>query len=341
MGALASVAMCVIMGATSFSAATASSSTVAAINPHTLHFATVVKDTGVAWFNEMYSGEEVFAKKTGVHVTQTGPATATAEGQLAIIESLIPTKPAVIGIDPNNQQALEGVLGTALKDHIIVVGQEAPQLVNVSFDLEAFNNVTYGQDIMNTLAKCMGDKGQYAAFVGSLTTAAHMLWVASAYAQAKKHYPGITRVGGGPISSQEEVSVSFAETKELLVKYPHLKGIEGSSSNDVIGAAEAVTEMGLAGKVCIVGVTLPSMARQYIKNGTIYSIYLWDPGLTGEATMYAALMLVEGKKVGKGTNLGVPGYTDIQPCGPGTSPHCYMGTGQLVVNKSNVNEYHF
>jgi simple sugar transport system substrate-binding protein len=341
MGAAATIAMCALVGATSLSGALASSSKGAALNPKGLHFATVVKVTGSTWFNEMYAGEQVFAKKTGVNVTQTAPPQATAEGQVAIIQALIPTKPAVIGIDPNNEQALEGVLGLALKDHIIVVGQEAPQLVKASFDLEAFNNVTYGSDMMDTLATCMHGKGMYAAFVGTLTTPAHMLWAASAYAEAKKKWPNVTRVPGGPISTQETQSVAFQETKELLVKYPNLKGIEGSSGTDVIGAAEAVTEMGLAGKICIVGTSLPSLARQYIENGTIYTIYLWDPGLTGEATMYGALMLLQGKKITKGTNLGVPGYTDLVPCGAGTTSHCWMGNAQLVVNKKNVNNYHF
>jgi hypothetical protein len=83
MGVVATVAMCVLLGATSFSTAMASNSTITTVNPHTLYFATVVKVAGTARFNRMYCGEELFAKRAGVAVTQTAPPTSTAGGQVA------------------------------------------------------------------------------------------------------------------------------------------------------------------------------------------------------------------------------------------------------------------
>ena len=83
------------------------------------------------------------------------------------------------------------------------------------------------------------------------------------------------------------------------------------------------------------------MTRQFVENGTIYKIFLWDPALAGEAAMYAGLMLAEGKHVGAGANLGVPGYTNIQPCGGNTSPHCFRGTAQLGLGKETIGQYNF
>jgi simple sugar transport system substrate-binding protein len=334
------IAMVVLVFAVSTAGVDDASAAGARPAPSQMRFVNVVKLTGVNWFNRMESGLEAFAKKTGVRVEQTGPAEATAEGQVSIIQNLIPQKPTVIGVVPNNQQALEGVLARAQAAHIIVVSQEASQLQHTDFDLEAFSNAEYGASMMDALATCMGGKGQYAAFVGHLTAQSHMEWVQGALDEAKKKYPGITRVTD-PVESNEDANVAYQKTKALLAKYPRLRGFEGSAATDVVGIARAVTELGLAGKVCIVGTSLPSLTRDYIEKGTIYRIFLWDPALAGEATMYAALMLAEGKPIRPGTNLGVPGYTHIQPCGGNTSPHCYRGTAQLAIGKDNIAQYNF
>ncbi|MHB1738971.1 MAG: substrate-binding domain-containing protein [Actinomycetes bacterium] len=305
-----------------------------------MHFVNVIKINGIGWFDRMATGIQKFATATGVNATQTGPAQATAEGQVSIIQSLIPQKPTVIGVDPNDQQALEGVLGRAQKAGIIVVSQEAPQLKNTNFDLEAFSNKTYGTTMMDSLATCMGGKGQYVAFVGHLTAASHMAWVQAALNEAHAKYPGITRVTG-PVESLEDANVAYQKTKELLAKYPNLRGFEGSAATDVVGIARAVTELGLAGKVCIVGTSIPSLVTTYLQNSTIYKIFLWDPALAGQATMNAALMLAEGKHIGPGTDLGVPGYTSIQSCGAGNSANCYRGNAPLQIDKTNMAQYPF
>lgn len=310
------------------------------LSPSQMHFVNVVKLTGVGWFDRMATGVKTFAQQSGVRTDSTGPAQATAEGQVSIIQSYIPQKPTVVGVVPNNQQALEGVLGQAQSSGIIVVSQEASQLQHTNFDLEAFSNQSYGISMMDNLAQCMGSQGQYAAFVGHLTAQSHMEWVQAALDQAKAKYPGITRVTD-PVESLEDTNVAYQKTKELLAKYPNIRGFEGSAGTDVVGIARAVTELGLAGKVCIVGTSLPSLTKDYIQSGTIYKILLWDPALAGQATMNAGLMLAQGKTVGTGTDLGVPGYNNIQPCGGDTTSHCFRGDAELQIGKDNLSQYNF
>lgn len=305
-----------------------------------MKFVNVVKLTSSTWFSRMNTGVSKFAKETGVNASDTGPAQATAEGQVSIITSEIPQRPTVIGVDPNDQQAVEGILGQAQKRGITVVSQEASQLQHTDFDLEAFTNQAYGASMMDSLGACMGGSGQYAAFVGHLTAVSHMQWVSAALNEAKGKYPHISRVTS-PIETDEDANVAYQKTKELLAQYPHIKGFEGSAATDVIGIAKAVQEAGLSGKVCIVGTSIPSLAANYLRNGTISKIFLWDPALAGEATMQAALMLAQHKKVGAGTNLKVPGYTNIQPCGEGATAHCFRGNAELTVDKNNLSKYNF
>src|SRR5699024_744186 len=248
------VAMAISAGAT---AATSDA------KPSDMTFVNVVKVTSNAWFENMNRGVVAFAKDTGVDAKQTGPSQATAEGQVSIIQNLIPKKPTAIGVDPNSQQALEGILGRAQNAGIFVFSQEAPQLKNTDLDLEAFSNAQYGKEMMDTLAKCMGNKGQYVTFVGHLTSASHMEWANAELNEAKEKYPDIKRATG-PVVANEDSNVAYQKTKELLAKYPKLRGFIGSASTDIPGIAKAVKEQGLSGKACIVGTSVPSITRDYV-----------------------------------------------------------------------------
>lgn len=304
-------------------------------------FVNVVKLAGANWFKQMETGLHAFSKATGIPAEQTGPAQATAEGQVSIITNLIAQHPTVIGVVPNDVGATEGVLAKARQAGIVVVSQEGAPVQNTDFNLEAFDNATFGKHMMDSLATCMGGSGQYAAFVGGLTVPAHNTWVQSALAEAQAKYPGITRVGSGPFSSNESEATAYQETQQILAKYPNIKGFQTSASVDMPGVAKAVQAAGLSGKVCIVGTSEPVLAKPYLESGTVYQGFIWDPGLTGEATMYAAKMLAEHKQITAGTNLNVPGYTNIQPCGPGTSPHCFLGAAELQLSKDNISQYSF
>ena len=64
--------------------------------------------------------------------------------------------------------------------------------------------------------------------------------------------------------------------------------------------------------------------------------------LPAHAVMNDALMMLQGKKVGVGTDLGVPGYTNLKKCyGLDGSAHCYQGNAILKLTKSNMGKYNF
>ncbi len=56
--------------------------------------------------------------------------------------------------------------------------------------------------------------------------------------------------------SYDDAQKAYEKGKELLKKYPNLKGFQGSSANDVVGFGQAVEEAGLNGKVFVVGTSI-------------------------------------------------------------------------------------
>lgn len=299
---------------------------------------TVVKLRGVGWFDRMEQGIKEYAQQTGVKATMTGADDASPEKQVKLIQDQIAQRPDAITVVPNSPEALEGVLRQAMNAGIKVVTHEASNQQNTNVDVEAFDNTAYGSHIMDSMAKCMGNSGKYVAFVGHLTAQSHMEWVKGAFDQAKSKYPNIQRIGG-PIEGLEDANVAYQKTKELLSKYPDIKGFEGSAATDVAGIGRAIQEAGLQNKTCVMGTSIPSIAGKYLTDGSIDKIFFWDPALAGKAQDMLAVMLVKGQKVDPGLNLHLTGYEDLQPISG--SPHGLHGSAWIDVNKSNAAQYPF
>jgi simple sugar transport system substrate-binding protein len=154
----------------------------------------------------------------------------------------------------------------------------------------------------------MGDTGQYAIFVGSLTVPLHNLWADEGLKWAKEKYPGLELVTER-IPCGEDQELSKQKTLELLKAYPDLKGIVGFGSLGPPGAAQALKEKGLCGKVTVVGTVIPGHAAQYLKEGCMQWGILWDPKDAGYSMNWVAKTLLEGGKITDG--MEVPGVGKI------------------------------
>ena len=299
---------------------------------------TVVKRTGIVWFERMEEGIKQFAAQNGVDATMTGADDADPQKQADIIRKLIGEKPDAITVVPNSPEALEEVLKQARAAGIKVVTHEASNQVNTDVDIEAFDNLAFGSHLMDELSSCMGADGKYVAFVGHTTARSHMRWATAAYEHARDKYPKIVRISE-PVETDENLGTAYQKAKEVLSKHPDLKGFEGSSVVDVAGIGRAVREAAFQDKTCVMGTSLPSVAGEFLDDGAVDRIFLWDPLVAGQAQDKLALMLIRGEKIAPGLDLGLPGYRNLQKI-PGT-PHGLAGSGWIAIDKSNVKQYPF
>ena len=103
--------------------------------------------------------------------------------------------------------------------------------------------------------------------------------------------------------------------------------------SDVPGAALAVEEAGLQGKVKLVGTSLVSVSGKFVRDGTIDMISFWDPAIAGYAMQEIALMVLEGKEITDGINLGLEGYEKCMVQG-----NTIKGQAWIDVTKDNVDD---
>ena len=301
-------------------------------------YVVVVKATGIGWFDRMEVGVDEWAEETGLDARQEGPSEATNEGQVSIIQDLIAQSPTAISVVPNDLAGLESVLAQAREAGIIVITHEAVGIENADINIEGFENKAYGAQIMENLGECTDGTGEYVQFVGRLTNGSHSEWVAGAYDKQQADFPDMVRVED-PIESEENEEVAYNKAKELLAKYPDIKGFQGSAGTDVVGIARDVEEAGKTDSVCVMGTSIPSVAGDYLESGAIDKIFFWDPAMAGKAQLAVAKILAEGGTIEEGTDLGVPGYESLVKLDG--ADNAFAGNAGVAVDVTNADEYDF
>src|SRR5260370_34714766 len=103
----------------------------------------------------------------------------------------------------------------------------------------------------------------------------------------------------------------------------------------------AVEEAGMQGKICVYGTGLPTEAGKFLESGAISGIAFWDPKLAGIAMNKVAQMLIDGKTVENGADLGIPGYTKVTVAKRPGKGIIVRGQGWGNVDKSNEQQDSF
>jgi simple sugar transport system substrate-binding protein len=300
-----------------------------------LKFGTVVKSMGFNWFKRMETGVQQFGKDTGISAFEQGPSQADPAQENQVAQDMLAQNPDALIVDPIEVSTAESVMKQAMAQKIPVIALESPGVQNAVYDVEPFDNKAYGEHMMDSLAKSMGGKGQYGTFVGALNSQSQMAWTNAAIAYQKQKYPNLQMVGDINVTGSDQ-SKSYAEMKQLMQKYPTLGGVLGADAYDVVGAGQAVQEAGLAGKIAVVGTSIVSYAGDLLKSGAITQISTWDPADHGYAGNKVAQLVLGGKQVTTGTDLGVPGYKNVTVTGK-----TIYGAGWVDITKSNMDQYNF
>jgi len=301
----------------------------------------VPKDATNPWFVRMEEGVMEFAAEhPDATIYQKGTSESDATLQYQLVEDLIAQEVDAICIAPLDIKSIEPALRDAREAGIVVIAHEGAGLVNVDYAIEAFSNDMYGEFIMDNLAAAMGEEGVYTIMVGDLTNGSHNEWADSAIEHAKEQYPNMTLLEAEPrVESHDNSDNAYNVAKELIKKYPELKGIMCTSSYDIPGVTRAIIELGLQDKVFATGTGLPTANAELLKSGVVKTITLWDPALAGKAMVTLAYKVLNNEEITDGMDLGIEGYNEVH-FRPG-SQTVLEGRGWITINAENVDSFGF
>lgn len=300
----------------------------------------IAKNAESTWGIRQELGVKWFADETGINAYQVGPSSVDASVQLQLLEDAIAQGVDAICIVPVDVESVESALQRAREQGIIVIANEGTAVVNKDYSLDAFNNDAFGEFMMESLASQMGGSGEYTTMVGSLSNGSHSIWQNAGVAYATEKYPDMTLLADDPrVESNDDTEKAYEKTKELLKKYPDLKGIVGASSADLPGIAKALEELDKVNTVFAAGLGTPNKCRQFLESGTLKETCTWDPAGAGYAMCSLALKILQGETVQNGMDLGIDGYHSITFSAD--SDNCLEGAGMITITKDNVNDYDF
>lgn len=298
--------------------------------------ALVPKDSTNPWFVRMEEGVKKYQEENpNMTVYQKGPAETDAAQQIQVVEDLIAQGVDALCVVPHDPGAMEEVLKKAKDKGIVVITHEASSMQNCDYDLEAFNYDEYGAYIMDTLAKATGGEGKYICMVGSLTNDSHNQEADGAIAAQKANYPNMELIDERVVTD-DNAETAYQKAKEILKKYPDIKGIVGTSSFDSPGAGRAIEELGQIGKVFTVGTGMPQTNKELLNSGAVSALTLWDPADAGYAMCKLATMVLNGDKIESGIDLGLEGYDKLT-----LDDKVLTGAAYITLTKDNVDNYNF
>ncbi len=305
----------------------------------TYKIACVVKDMSDPWFLRYKVGVDQLAQDSGIDCYVKGPSKTDSAEQIQVIETLIEQDIDALCVVPIDPEACKTVLQKAKDKGIVIITHEAEGNDVCDYDLEAFNNEEYGSKMMDKLAEAMGETGPYVTMVAFLSSTSHNQWMDAAVARQEEAYPEMSLVPEKRIECEDNMDMAYNKAKEIIKKYPDIKGFIGASSYDAPGAAKAIDELGMTGKIFAIGTGVPSVSGPYLKSGSNPAVLCWDPALAGQAQVKLAVLCLQDKRDDIKTGLtleGIAGYDNLVVDGKNIYGHAV-----LIIDEDNMGDYDF
>jgi rhamnose transport system substrate-binding protein len=264
----------------------------------------VAKSLGNGFFDAVHKGADEAAASLNAEIIFTGPTTPTAEGQIETLNALIAQRVDAIAISANDPDALVPTLQRAMQRGIKVISYDsAVAKAGRQAHLAPSSDVLIGETVAQLAAELAPEgKGKVAVVSATPTSTNQNSWLAQMQKALPQH-PGLEFVG--VVYGDDVADKSYRETVALVKQHPDLAVIVSLSSVGIVAAAKAIEDQGLAGKVKVTGLGLPSELVGYVRKGVVPKFAIWKPIDLGFATTQIAARLARGESAGDGQQISV------------------------------------
>jgi rhamnose transport system substrate-binding protein len=303
--------------------------------------ADVPKLIGIGYFAATTKGQAEAAAeltKNGLptEVTTDAPTEAAIQKQIEFIDNAISRGVDGILFASNDPVAISPVLRKALKAGIRVVGYDAESQPDArEWFVQQATPDGIAKALIDSMVAEVGKDADIAIVTSSLTAPNQNEWIAEMkkYIAAQGLKLNIVTI----LPSEEDQQLAFKATGQIVKAYPNVKGIIGLSSVAFPGAADAITQANLIGKIAVTGLSTPNQMKPFVKSGCVKSVVLWNPVDLGYAAIYAMRAVVDGKIK--------PGATELEAGRLGKlkvikGSQILLGP-PFIFNKDNIDKFDF
>jgi len=268
---------------------------------------------GDEFYITMKCGAQAEAQKKGVNLSFQGPDQFDASLQTPIVNAVAAKKPDAILIAPTDTKALFAPIKQASQNSKIVLVDTTLDDASVAVSQIASNNLQGGQAAGNELSRLIGTAGGKVMVMSVKPGISTTDLRAQGFKQAIQSKPALKDIGVQYDNDDPAKAASIVSA--TLSKNPDLKGIFATNLFSAEGAATALRQRGLLGKVKIVGFDAGPKQVDDLKSGVVQALIAQKPAVIGADGVDQAVNALNGKPTTK-----------------------KIGTGFVVVTKQNLND---
>jgi ribose transport system substrate-binding protein len=278
------------------------------------------------FYVSMECGAQREAKKLGVSLTMTGPATFSVPQQKPLIDAAQVTRPDALLIAPTDSAALDPDLQKVTKagSKLIFVDTSSANSALGATRISS-DNAAGGKLAADTLGKLIGGKGLVAVISvakGVSTTDAR---VTGFQQEMAAKYPGITLL---PEQNDDADSVTTAASfiEGDISSHPTLAGAFAANVITAEGAASGIAHAHRTGKVKLATFDADPQQMSMMHAGTIQLAIAQEPATEGADAVKQGLAAINGNPVPKNIATPLIAITPQNMNSPTVKPYIYVSS---------------
>ena len=242
------------------------------------------------------TGAEQAAADYDVTITFEGPESeAMVDKQVEMFQTALDKNPAAICLAAVDSKAFEPLLQEAKEKGIPVIGFDSGVDSDVPVTTAATDNIAAAALAADKMAELIGGSGEVAIISHDQTSRTGIDRVKGFKDRIEEKYPDITIVdiqyGGGDQLKSTDLA------KAIIQAHPDLKGFFGANEGSAIGVLNAVTELGMEGKIVVIGYDSGQQQMDAIRAGTEAGAITQNPIGIGYKCVEAAYKAYKGEEL--------------------------------------------
>ena len=252
-------------------------------------------------------GSEQAATELGATITFEGPESeAMVDKQVEMFQTALDKHPAAICLAAVDSKAFQPLLEKAKAQNIPVVGFDSGVDSDIPVTTAATDNIAAAGMAADKMAELIGGSGEVAIIMHDQTSRTGIDRTKGFTDEINNKYPNIkivdTQYGGGDQLKSTDLA------KAIIQAHPNLKGFFGGNEGSIIGVLNAVKELGMDGKIVVIGYDSGQQQIDAINSGVEAGAITQNPIGIGYKCVEAALKASKGETLPKTIDTGFYWY---------------------------------
>lgn len=250
------------------------------------------------------AGSEQAAKDFNVDITFEGPESeAMVDKQVEMFQTALDKKPAAICLAAVDSKAFEDLLQKAKAANIPIIGFDSGVDSDVPLSTASTDNIAAAALAADKMAELIGGEGEVAIIAHDQTSRTGIDRVKGFTDQVNNKYAGKVTIVDTQYGAGDQLK-STDLAKAIIQAHPNLKGFFGANEGSIIGVLNAVKELGMEGKIVVIGYDSGQQQLDAIRSGVEAGAITQNPVGIGYKCVEAAVKAINGETLPKNIDTG-------------------------------------